>query len=155
MFRRFAFFHLSILFVLLTSCALVEPGGPSAAISVRAGSSFQVNEVVEQVFVDRGYQPILRESDGITFERTGSKLDRLFYGDWDGEDVTERVKVVISSKGEGRYRLRCLPFMTRFPHDVSFEDQHRRPQFYSATYGRLLREARSQCEKLWTSRGGG
>jgi len=150
--RPFSALLLSLCCVLLASCALFEPGGPSAATSVRARTAFQVSEVVERVFIDHGYQPILRESDGATFEKKGSKSDRLFYGDWDGEDVTERVKVVIASKGDGNYRLRCLSFMTRFPHDVSFEDQHRRPQFFSVKYGRLLGEVRQQCEELWKSR---
>jgi hypothetical protein len=152
--RYFIAVALLLCTLLLPSCALFEPGGPSAAANVRARTSFQAGEVVERVFVDHGYEPILRESDGTTFEKKGSKMDRLFYGDWNDEDVTERVKVVITSKGEGHYRLRCVPFMTRFPHDVSFEDQHRRPQLFSLKYGRLLREVRGQCEELWKSREG-
>jgi hypothetical protein len=151
--HRFSLLLLALCLLFLPACTIFEPGGPSAAITVRARNSFQVADVVERVFVDRGYQPILRESDGITFEREGTKTDRLLYGDWDDRRVTRRVKVTVASAGERAYRLRCIPFVTRDPHDVSFEDQHRSPQVFSFHFSALLREVRGQCEELWKSRG--
>ena len=141
------------LLALLPACTLLEPGGPSAAITVRAHSSFHVTDVVERVFVDDGYQPILRTGDGITFERKASTTDSLLYGNWNESEVTQRVRVMIASRGDETYRLRCIPFVVRDPHDVSFEDQHRRIQPFSYHYTSLLREVRRQCNELWLSRG--
>lgn len=137
----------------LASCTIFEPGGPSAAITVRARSSFQVSDVIERVFIDEGYQPIQRSQDGITFERNASKTDRVLYGDWLQDDIAQRVRVTIAARGDETYRLRCLPSVVRDAHDVSFEDSHRRLEVFSFRYSRLLREARKQCEELWHSRG--
>jgi hypothetical protein len=136
----------------LASCTLLEPGGPSAALTVKAHSAFHVTDVVERVFVDDGYQTILRTGDGLTFERKATKTDKLLYGDWNEGEVTQRVRVTIASLGEEKFRLRCIPFVVRDPHDVSFEDQHRRMQLFSFHYGSLLREVRKQCDELWLSR---
>jgi hypothetical protein len=138
--------------VSLSSCALLEPGGPSAALTVHAHSAFNVSDIVERVFVDDGYQTILRTGDGLTFETKASKTDKLLYGDWNEGEVTQRVRVNIASLGEEKFRLRCIPFVVRDPHDVSFEDQHRRMQIVSFHYGSLLREVRKQCNELWFSR---
>ena len=135
----------------LSSCVLFEPGGPSAAITVKAHSAFNVSDVVERVFVDDGYQTILRTGDGITFERKASKTDNIFYGDWNEGEVTKRVRVGITSTGDEKYRLRCTPFVVRDPHDVSFEDQHRRFDLISPHVSGLLKEVRRQCDELWLS----
>lgn len=136
----------------LSSCTLLEPGGPSAAMTVKAHSAFKVSDVVERVFVDEGYQTILRTADGLTFEHKASKTDQVLYGDWNEGEITQRVKVTIASGGDETYRVRCIPFVVRDPHDVSFEDQHRRMQLFSFHYSRLLREVRRQCRELWLSR---
>ena len=136
----------------LSSCAILEPGAPSAAITVKARSSFQVTDVVERVFVDHGYQTTLRTAEGLTFERKASRMDNLLYGDWNEGEVVQRVKVTIASKGEERYRLGCIPYVVRDPHDISFEDQQRRTQIFSLRYRSMLRDVRRQCDELWFSR---
>ncbi len=138
--------------VCLAACTVFEPGGPTAAITVKARSAFHVTDVVERVLVDEGYQTILRTGDGITFERNATKTDQLLYGDWNEGEVTQRVKVTVTSKGDELYRVRCIPYVVRDPHDVAFEDQHRRAQLYSFHYGGLLREVRKQCDELWFAR---
>lgn len=138
--------------VLLSSCSILEPGGPSAAITVKARSSFHVTDVVERVFVDHGYQTTLRTAEGMTFERKASRMDNLLYGDWNEDEITQRVKVTIASKGEERYRVGCIPYVVRDPHDAAFEDQHRRAQIFSFRYSSMLRDVRRQCNELWFSR---
>jgi hypothetical protein len=141
------------LLLLLPACTILEPGGPSAAASVTSLSQFQVFDVVERVFVDEGYQPTLRTGDGITFERKASRTDRLLYGDWLEGELTQRVRVTITAKGDDKFRVRCIPYVVRDPHDVSFEDLHRRAQLFSFHYSSLLREVRRQCKQLYLSRG--
>jgi hypothetical protein len=135
-----------------SSCTLLEPGQPTAAITVKSHSAFNVTDVVERVFVDDGYQTVLRTGDGLTFESKASKTDKVFYGDWNEGDVTQRVKVAISSNGEEKFRIRCIPYVVRDPHDVSFEDQHRRFDLISPHYSSLLKEVRKQLDELWLSR---
>jgi hypothetical protein len=137
----------------LSSCSVFEPGGPPAAITVKAHSTFQVQDVLERVFIDEGYKPITRMLEGITFERDATKTDRVLYGNWNDEQVTQRVHVTITpAKQEEHYRLRCLPTVVRDAHDVSFEDEHRRIQIRSPYLARVLREVRKQCDELWDSR---
>ena len=138
--------------VCLSSCAIFEPGGPSAAITMKARSAFDVTSVVERVFVDEGYQTTQRTGEGLTFERSASRMDNVLYGDWNEGDVVQRVRVTIVSKGEERYRLGAIPYVVRDAHDVSFEDQHRRAQLFSFRYRRLLKDVRNQCDELWFSR---
>lgn len=138
--------------VCLPSCTILEPGGPSAAITVKARSVFNVTDVVERVFVDDGYQTTQRTGESMTFESKATRTDKLLYGDWLEGDITQRVRVTITSNGEERYRVRCIPYVVRDPHDVSFEDQHRRAQLFSFHYSSLLKEVRKQCDELWFSR---
>src|SRR4051812_44258266 len=121
---RFPRLLLLLCTVVLSGCALFEPGGPSAAITVKGHSRSQVQDVVERVFIDEGYKPYTRMLDGIMFEKEASKSDRLLYGDWGDGQVTQRVKVTISPDKEDYFRLRCMSFVAREAHDVSFEDQH-------------------------------
>jgi hypothetical protein len=141
--------------VFLNSCSILEPGGPSAAVTVKGYSTFPVGTVVERVFVDDGYQPILRGWDGVTFERKASRTDQMLYGDWNEGEITQRVKVTITAKGDDKFRVRCIPFVVRDPHDVSFEDQHRRAQLFSFHYSSLLRDVRRQCKELYLTRAPG
>lgn len=149
---RLALLCAAALLALLPACTILEPGGPSAAVTVKARSSFDVTAIIERVLVDDGYQPIQRTGDGITFERKASKTDTMLYGNWNESEVTQRVRVAIASRGDETYRLRCIPYVVRDPHDVSFEDQHRRAQLFSFHYSSLLREVRRQCKELWLSR---
>jgi hypothetical protein len=136
-----------------SSCTLFEPGGPTAAITVKSHSAFKVTDVVERVFVDDGYQPIQRTGDSITFEHKATKADQMMYGDWNEGEITQRVKLAIAPLGNGDdFRVRCTPFVVRDPHDISFEDEHRRVQLFSFHYTSLLREVRRQCNELWLSR---
>ncbi|HYR59180.1 MAG TPA: hypothetical protein VEO95_11140 [Chthoniobacteraceae bacterium] len=136
----------------LASCTLFEPGAPAAATTVRARSAFQVADVVERVFVDEGYQTTQRTQEGMTFERPGSKTDRVLYGNWIEGDIAQRITVNITQRSDDSYRVRCLPSVVRDPHDISFEDPHRRLQLYSFHCAHLLREVRRQCASLWASR---
>ena len=138
----------------ITSCSVFEPGAPSAAVTVRARSTFQVSDILERVFVDEGYQPTQRSQDGITFDRAGGKVDSVLYGNWIGGDVAQRVRVTITSRGNDKYRLRALPSVVREPNDVAFEDARRRWELHSTRYSRMLREVRKKCEQLWRSREG-
>ena len=149
---RLALLCAAALLAFLPACTILEPGGPSAAVTVKARSSFDVTAIIERVLVDDGYQPIQRTGDGITFERKASKTDTMLYGNWNESEVTQRVRVAIASRGDETYRLRCIPYVVRDPHDVSFEDQHRRAQLFSFHYSSLLREVRRQCKELWLSR---
>jgi hypothetical protein len=143
---------IAALCVLLSSCTLLEPGGPSAAITVQAHSAFKVTDVVERVFSDEGYKTISRTGDGLLFEAKASMTDQVLYGDWNEGEITQRVKVTIASSNDEKFRVRCIPYVVRDPHDVSFEDQHRRAQLFSFHYSSLLREVRRQCKELWLSR---
>src|SRR5262245_57933567 len=116
---------------LFSACSFFEPGNPGAATTVRARSAFQVSDVLERVFVDEGYQAVQRARDSMTFERPGSKTDRVLYGNWLGGDMAQRIKVTIVSRGDETYRLRAAPSVVRDPHDLGFEDSHRRFEFHS------------------------
>jgi hypothetical protein len=126
------------------ACSIVEPGAPSAAITVRGRSRFEVQDVVERVFTARGYIVSGRSMDSLTLQREAGKTDRLMYGNWISGEVSQQVKVTIASRGEGKYRVRCLPSVVRNPDDVSFHDDNRRWQLFSFHYSSILREVREE-----------
>jgi hypothetical protein len=126
------------------ACSIVEPGAPSAAITVRGRSSFEVQDVVERVFTARGYVVAGRSMDSLTFERDAGKTDRVIYGNWVSGEVSERAKVVIASRGGGKYRVRCLPSVVRNASDISFQDDNRRWQLFSFHFSGILREVRRE-----------
>ena len=144
-FRRW-FFALVAMSVagLLGGCATIEPGAPVAAVNVRARSSFEVKDVVERVFNADGYRTSGRAYDSVTFDKEGTNIDRITYGNWIGGEVSKRARVTVVEKGEGVFRVRCTPLIVRDPNDVAFEDEHRRMQLFSPHYSRLLREVKRE-----------
>jgi hypothetical protein len=130
--------------VLLSGCANLEPGAPVAATSVRAASRYDVMDAVERVFGGAGYRISKQTFDTITLDRGGSGMDRVLHGNWMGGEVTERARVVIVDRGDGRYRIRCTPQIVRDADDDAFEDAHRRMRLISFHYSSLLRKVRRE-----------
>ncbi|HEX8297388.1 MAG TPA: hypothetical protein VF593_13875 [Chthoniobacteraceae bacterium] len=126
----------------LTSCALLEPGLPAAAVTVKSNSRFEVQASIERVFNEKHWRVAQRDLNSITLQRTGGTADQVMHGNWIDGEIAERVKVTITEKGGGRYRLRCLPSIVRDPSDVAFEDEHRRMQVFSFHLSGLLREVK-------------
>lgn len=143
-FRCLGLFFALLVATLFSGCALVEPGAPAAAATVSARSEYEVMDAVERVFTTTGGYRIYAQTAGaITFERAGGKTGRILYGDWMmGSDIAERVRVTISSKGDGRYRIRCTPLIVQHANNGDFEDTHRTAEPFSFRYSRLLGEVR-------------
>jgi hypothetical protein len=132
----------------MNACAIVEPGAPAAAATVSARSEYEVMDVVERVFTTKGGYRIYAQTAGaITFERASTKLDRILYGDWMmGSDIAERVRVTISSKGDGKFRIRCTPLIVQHANDGDFEDAHRTAALFSFRYSKLLGEVKKDLK---------
>jgi hypothetical protein len=139
--RATALLLLAVLFG--AGCAVLEPGQPVAAVTVKARSEYDVMDVVERVFTADGYRIYSQTTGTVVFEKKGNKMDRVMYGNWMGGDLAERARVVISSKGDGRYRVRVTPLIVHDPNDVAFEDAHRTAQVISFHYSGLLRQVKA------------
>ena len=125
-----------------SGCANFEPGTPVAAVNVSAASRFDVMDAIERVFNEAGYRISSRTFDSVTFDKEGTRMDRVLHGNWMGGDVVERARVVVVDRGSGRYRIRCTPQIVRDADDDAFEDTHRRMQLVSFHYSGLLRQVK-------------
>lgn len=78
------------------------PGNTSGALAqvkVNGSNPEKVFATVEQVFEGAGFRLASSTPDLLVFERAGTQMDAVKYGDWDGTKIMMRAKV--SAEGRG------------------------------------------------------
>jgi hypothetical protein len=131
--------------VFATGCATMsEPGGPVAAVTVKASSAFAVTEAVRAVFVADQFRLAGGDDQEAVFEKEGSRYERAMYGGWDGQFPTERVRVAVVDTGAGTYRVRCFSSIVRS--GAQGDDEQRRFQLHSPHYQDLLTKVQSRVK---------
>ena len=96
--------------LLLGGCQTAyQPGGSPgimASVTVASANSDQIFDAVDHVFNRAGFKLVDVRPNLRVFERPGSQMDNMKYGDWDGTTVMMRAKVSMVSQG-GTVTLEC------------------------------------------------
>jgi hypothetical protein len=84
-----------------------------------------VEAETETVFKQHGYQASRSKTSELVFEKEGTDMDTLVYGDWSPKKVWVRVKVhVYDLSSVQQVLLECDAFMVVDHGDTHFEEEH-------------------------------
>lgn len=126
---------------LSTGCA--TPGKPEsaefAAVEVHGQPPERVGDVAAEVFLEHGYK-VRRQGWGkFFFEKQGSAMNNLAYGNWMGEPVWVRVKASVQELSPGHCQVKCEAFLLR-NRGEPLEEEIRVRKVHSGHYQELLDE---------------
>jgi arylsulfatase A-like enzyme len=93
-----------------TGCASSGKGAPAevAAVNIQDHTPKEIGQAAAEVFREHGYTVAHQDKTHLTFEKQGSKMNNLVYGDWmPGSSVWLRVQASISPVNETTFHLQC------------------------------------------------
>jgi len=136
--------------VLLAVCVSVflsvgcsTPGEPDSAhfasVEVHDQPVERVSDVTAEVFLKHGYK-VRRQAWGrFFFEKQGSAMNNLAYGNWMGGAVWVRVKASVQELSPGHCQVKCEAFLLR-NRGEPLEEEIRVRKVHSGHYQELLDE---------------
>ena len=146
-------------FCLLGVCVVLAAAGchsthtstPStrlASVIVKDRSMAQVESATEAVFQGHAYQAARPGSADLVFEKEGSSMNTLMYGDWTPGKVWVRVKVYLRQlSAPNEILLECDAFMVNNHGDVRFEEEFKLTKMRRGTYQDLLEEVKKRVSQ--------
>jgi hypothetical protein len=110
-----------------------------AAVLIKDRSLAEVKAATQAVFEDDGYHRVPGKSGDFVFDKEGTGMNTLVYGDWSTKKVWVRVKVFLHElKPDQQVRLACDAFMVGEHGDVRFEEEHKLTSIHRGRYQDLL-----------------
>jgi hypothetical protein len=116
--------------------------GCFASVEINGNTPGQISRVAVEVFRENGYLAAHSGPPEMVFEKRGSTMNNLAYGNWmGGEPVWVRVKVSIVRTGEMANRLQCTASLLRDRNGL-MEEEIKVSRLRSGPYQKLLEEVR-------------
>ena len=111
-----------------------------AAVEIHGNTPGQVREVTEEVFRANGYQLAEVGHSQMTFEKPGTKMNNIAYGNWISETpIWIRVQVAIVPTGEAACLVHCQAWYLRDKGGAT-EEQIQLSKLRRGPYQKLLDE---------------
>ena len=124
------------------------PSNRLASVIIKDRSPDEIEAATRAVFEKHDYDLSARRDGGaMVFERKGTFMNGLVYGDWYSGGVWERVKVYHAEMEPGRTLLDCNAYMVQ-EHDDPFFQSERKP--YTSrrhVYQKLLEEVSRELDR--------
>jgi hypothetical protein len=131
-FRRFAPLHLVLalsMTMVMSGCksAPKTPSNRLASVIIQERTPDEIEAATRAIFEKHDYEMAPRRDRGaMVFERKGTFMNGLVYGDWYSGGVWDRVKVYHLELEPGRTLLDCDAYMVQ-EHDDPFFQSERKP----------------------------
>jgi hypothetical protein len=110
------------------------------ALEIRGNTPGQISVVAAEVFRNNGYQVAMPGPTKLVFEKEGSRMNNIAYGNWmEGNEVCIRVNVSIVPVSEATYRLEYEVFMVRDKGKM-LEDSSKLTSLQTGPYRKLLKQ---------------
>lgn len=112
---RFLLWLLCAVALAVTGCRTTDASAPgqTASVLIRGNTPGQVSDMAVAVFESHGYQLASQRVGTMVFEKRGSTMSKVAYGNWMDSDVWVRVRAEVVPVGEGTVRLQCLARLIR------------------------------------------
>ena len=143
-----------MLVVLLALSAAVLTTGcrsPRASVSDRMASIIVTNQSPEHidaairvVFKDHGYEEGKGEEDELVFQKPGSVMSGVVYGDWYSGGVWERVKTYLRELDSTRTVVECDGYMVQEHEDPLFQKEKKEFRTKKGHLQKLLDEVANE-----------
>jgi hypothetical protein len=112
-----------------------------ASVVVTNRSPEQIAAAITEVFEKHDYEAARSYGDELVFERRGTFMNDMVYGDWYSGGVWERVKIYQREVQPGETAVECDAYMIQGHGDPLFEKQRKRYKKHQHYCQRLLEEA--------------
>jgi hypothetical protein len=112
---------------------------PLAYVQIRGQPVERVRDVAATVFHENGYQVTRNSWADLLFEKQGSVMNDLAYGNWVNGRVWVRVKAMVVDISPGNCRLECEAFVLR-NRGEPLEEEIRINKLHRHKYQELLDE---------------
>jgi hypothetical protein len=133
-----------LLTVILVSGCSSTPSTPStrlASVIIKDHPITQIDAVTQSVFREHGFQVARQEPGEIVFEKEGSNMDTMVYGDWSEKKVWVRVKAFLRlMRPTNDVLLDCDAYMVIDLGSPHFEEPHKLTKVHRKRYQELLDE---------------
>ena len=108
----------------------------------------QIESATQDVFQGHAYQVTRSRPGEFVFEKQGSSMNTLMYGDWSPGKVWVRVKVYLRELGApNEILLECDAFMVNNYGDVRFEEEYKLSKMRRGAYQDLLEEVKKKVSQ--------
>ena len=113
-----------LLILVATGCQRLGKNTPNqvATVIVPNQSMGKVAAATEVVFIRHNYQGGRTGPAQYTYQRLGSSMDAVVYGEWIDRKVAVRVVVTLNEVGTNSVRVACDARMVSAPGDTVFEE---------------------------------
>ena len=124
-----------------TGCKSTEKSHPDhlASVEIHGHPVERVRDVTSQVFLENGYRVTLNGWAKLVFEKEGSNMNNIAYGNWMGSGIWIRVKASIFETSPGNCRLDCDAFLLRNRNEP-VEEEIKISKLHNRPYQKLLNE---------------
>jgi hypothetical protein len=125
--RRVLSFEMSIMVLLIlvaTGCQRLGKNSPNevASVVIANQSMGKVAAATEVAFIKHEYQGGRTGPAQYTYQRGGSQMDAVVYGEWIDRKVALRAVVTLNEVGTNSVRVSCDARMVSAPGDPVFEE---------------------------------
>ena len=144
---------LALVAIFGTGCQTAEkPAGAAfASVLIDDHTANEIRDVAVEVFHDDGYKAPKATISNMLFEKEGSQVNNMTYGNWMGENVWIRVRAAVVPISEKTCRLQCQAYMVRDKGGAS-EEEVKLGHFHRKAFQKLLDEAGARLNGTWNSK---
>ncbi|HVM50864.1 MAG TPA: hypothetical protein VMU04_22745 [Candidatus Acidoferrum sp.] len=118
-----------------------------ASIIVTNRTSEQIEAAVQAVFKQHGYEEGKSEDDEMDFQKPGSFMSGMVYGDWYSGGVWERIKVYQRDLDSSRTVVECDGFMVQEHEDPLFQNEKKEHKTKKGHLQELLNEVPKELRR--------
>lgn len=124
--------------LLVSACRTDKSGtGSMASVVINGAPAGVVRGATIDVFENEGYKLARRDQETMVFEKAGSAMNNLAYGNWMEKQVVSRVQVYVEPIAETTIRVRCNGYVVR---DKGGATEEQIKPLRRAPYQKLLEE---------------
>jgi hypothetical protein len=134
--------------VLTTGCQTTKPvvSNRMASIVVTNVSSEQIEAAVNTVFKNHSFEEGKAEDDELVFQRPGTFMSGMIYGDWYSGGVWERIKIYQRELEAGRTVVECDGYMVQEHEDPLFQNEKKQHKTKKGHLQDLLNEVAQELK---------
>jgi hypothetical protein len=133
---------LALVLTFLSPGCKSTPDTPStrlASVVIAHHPMAEVEAATEKVFKDQGYAVARHKFGEFVFEKEGTSMNTLVYGDWSPKKVWVRVKLFLRELPPAQEILvECDVYMVGEHGDARFEEEHKLTHLHRSRYQEVL-----------------
>jgi hypothetical protein len=117
-----------------------KPASPVlGSVEIRGVPIERIRDVTSEVFHDHGYKVAASGWTTLTFEREGSLMNDIAYGNWMGSRIRVRVKATLTELSGGGCKIECSAHLVRNEGEP-VEDEVKVNRLHGHKYQKMLHE---------------